>query len=213
MPYIITLLGAMRSMNKNEFLAALRAGLDGLPQGDIDNSVEYYSEMIDDRMEDGLTEQEAVAAVGELDAILQQILGDASLTQLVRVRAKRARALTAWEIILLILGSPIWLPLGLAAVAVALSLYIVAWAIIVSLYAVDLSLAAAWLGCWINIFICIAAANPTAAVFSFGIGLACAGLAVLSFFGFNQITKGLVTLSKKLMHKIKVSFIKKEAKA
>lgn len=199
----------MRSMNKNEFLAALRAGLDGLPQGDIDNYGEYYAEMIDDRVEDGLTEQEAVADIGELDAILQQILGDASLTQLVRVRAKRARALTAWEIILLILGSPIWLPLGITAIAVAIMLYIVAWALIVSLYAVDLSLAAAWLCLWVNIFICIAAANSGAAVFSFGIGLACAGLAVLSFFGFNQITKSLVALSKKLMHKIKVSFILK----
>lgn len=196
-------------MNKNEFLAALRAGLDGLPQGDIDNYGEYYAEMIDDRVEDGLTEQEAVADIGELDAILQQILGDASLTQLVRVRAKRARALTAWEIILLILGSPIWLPLGITAIAVAIILYIVAWALIVSLYAVDLSLAAAWLCLWVNIFICIAAANSGAAVFSFGIGLACAGLAVLSFFGFNQITKSLVALSKKLMHKIKVSFILK----
>lgn len=199
----------MRSMNKNEFLAALRAGLDGLPQGDIDNYGEYYAEMIDDRVEDGLTEQEAVADIGELDAILQQILGDASLTQLVRVRAKRARALTAWEIILLILGSPIWLPLGITAIAVAIMLYIVAWVLIVSLYAVDLSLAAVWLCLWVNIFICIAAANSGAAVFSFGIGLACAGLAVLSFFGFNQITKSLVALSKKLMHKIKVSFILK----
>lgn len=196
-------------MNKNEFLAALRAGLDGLPQGDIDNYGEYYAEMIDDRVEDGLTEQEAVADIGELDAILQQILGDASLTQLVRVRAKRARALTAWEIILLILGSPIWLPLGITAIAVAIMLYIVAWVLIVSLYAVDLSLAAVWLCLWVNIFICIAAANSGAAVFSFGIGLACAGLAVLSFFGFNQITKSLVALSKKLMHKIKVSFILK----
>lgn len=197
-------------MNKNEFLTALRAGLDGLPQGDIDNSVEYYAEMIDDRMEDGLTEQEAVAAVGDLDTIIRQILGDASLTTLVRVRAKRARALTAWEIILLILGSPIWLPLAITAVAVALMLYVVLWAIILSLYAVDLSLAAAWLCFWINIFMCIASGNPTAAVFSFGIGLACAGLAVLAFFGFNQVTKGLMSLSKKLMRKIKTGFIKKE---
>lgn len=197
-------------MNKNEFLTALRAGLDGLPQGDIENSVEYYAEMIDDRMEDGLTEQEAVAAVGDLDTIIRQILGDASLTTLVRVRAKRARALTAWEIILLILGSPIWLPLAITAVAVALMLYVVLWAIILSLYAVDLSLAAAWLCFWINIFICIAIGKPAAAVFSFGLGLACAGLAVLFFFGLNQVTKGLVSLSKKLMRKIKVSFIKKE---
>lgn len=39
-------------MNKQEFLGALRRGLLGLPEEDIENSVEFYSEMIDDRIDE-----------------------------------------------------------------------------------------------------------------------------------------------------------------
>ena len=49
-------------MNKQEFLSLLRRELSGLPQGDIEERVGFYAEMIDDRMEEGLTEEEAVEA-------------------------------------------------------------------------------------------------------------------------------------------------------
>ena len=56
-------------MLKQEFLAQLRDALCGLPQRDIDERLTFYSEMIDDRMEEGLSEEEAVAAVGSVDEI------------------------------------------------------------------------------------------------------------------------------------------------
>ena len=51
-------------MNKSEFLGALRKGLHGLPQDDIEERLAFYGEMIDDRTEEGLSEEEAVSAVG-----------------------------------------------------------------------------------------------------------------------------------------------------
>lgn len=59
-------------MRKEEFLTALRAGLTGLLPEGVEKLVEFCSEMIDDRMEDGLTEEEAVAAAGSLDELIQQ---------------------------------------------------------------------------------------------------------------------------------------------
>ena len=50
-------------MDKRTFLNSLREQLYGLSQSDIDKSLEYYSEMIDDRMEDGVSEEEAVGYV------------------------------------------------------------------------------------------------------------------------------------------------------
>ena len=47
------------------------------------------------------------------------------------------RRLQAWEIVLLALGLPVWLSLGLAALAVVLSLYVVVWSLDVSLWAVS----------------------------------------------------------------------------
>lgn len=59
-------------MRKEDFLTALRAGLTGLLPEGVEKLVEFCSEMIDDRMEDGLTEEEAVAAAGSLDELIQQ---------------------------------------------------------------------------------------------------------------------------------------------
>ena len=44
-------------MNKQEFLAGLRKGLSGLPQEDIEERLLFYSEMIDDRIEEGMEEE------------------------------------------------------------------------------------------------------------------------------------------------------------
>lgn len=43
-------------MTKGEFLHELRERLAALPEEDIDRTVYYYSEMIDDMTEDGKTE-------------------------------------------------------------------------------------------------------------------------------------------------------------
>ena len=95
-------------MNKQEFLGALRRGLLGLTEEDIENSVEFYSEMIDDRIDEGMSEDEAVADIGSANEVIQQILSEASLTKLVKRKVKKNRSLKGWEIVLLIAGSPVW---------------------------------------------------------------------------------------------------------
>ena len=67
-------------MNKYEFLAAVRERLDGLGKDDIDRSLDYYREMIDDRVEDGISEEKAIAALGSIDNIVADIRGEASAT-------------------------------------------------------------------------------------------------------------------------------------
>ena len=47
-------------MNKQQFLAALRARITGLPKADLERTLQYYREMIDDRVEEGVPEEEAV---------------------------------------------------------------------------------------------------------------------------------------------------------
>ena len=55
-------------MTKQEFLDRLEAGLAGT--GDGESVLEFYREMIADRMEDGMAEEEAVAQVGTVEEIL-----------------------------------------------------------------------------------------------------------------------------------------------
>lgn len=61
-------------MNKNEFLSALRERLAGVPAEDIERSVEYYSEAIDDRVEAGMSEAEAVEKLGSVEEAARSVL-------------------------------------------------------------------------------------------------------------------------------------------
>ena len=60
-------------MNKQEFLMRLSKGLSGLPKDDVEERLSFYSEMIDDRIEEGLSEDAAVSEIGDVDKIISQI--------------------------------------------------------------------------------------------------------------------------------------------
>lgn len=128
-------------MSKQEFLAELKARLSGLPQSDIEERLTFFGEMIDDRIEEGLAEEEAVSAIGTVDEVAGQIVAETPLTKLVKERVKSKRTLRAWEIVLLVLGSPIWLSVLIAVFAVIFAVYVVIWSVIISLWAILASLA------------------------------------------------------------------------
>ena len=43
-------------MNKQEYLESIRSRISAMPADDVNRFMDYYSEMIDDRVEDGLSE-------------------------------------------------------------------------------------------------------------------------------------------------------------
>ena len=63
-------------MTKQEFLEQLQNGLGALTESDARERLNFYSEMIDDRMEEGLSEQEAVAQIGDVNEIIASILDE-----------------------------------------------------------------------------------------------------------------------------------------
>lgn len=196
-------------MNKIEFLTVLRERLQGLPEEDINKSIDFYCEMIDDRVEDGMSEEEAVEALGNIEEIISQILSEVSLPKLVKEKVKPKRALKAWEIVLLVLGAPLWIPLLAAVILTVLAIYLSVWSVIISLYAVDLSVAVSGLAC-IGVAVALLFDGqfvPAGVVF--GTGLVCMGLAILLLFAFNLVTKGILWISKKVLLGIKGLFIGK----
>ena len=200
-------------MTKAEFIEALRGRLAGLPPEEAAERLSFYNEMITDRMEDGMPEEAAVAEIGPVEDVVNQIMSEIPLSALVRQKVKPKRALKAWEMVLLVLGSPVWLPLLIAAFAVAFSLYIVVWAVVVSLWAVVISLAAGVLWCLIAVFRYQHAGNPGGALFAGGAALICAGLAIALFIGCRKLTKGVVLLTKRIILGIKARIAGKEAAA
>ena len=191
-------------MNKTQFLLELDKMLSQLSETEKVDWLRFYSEMIEDRMEEGLSEEEAVAAIGTVRDIAAQITADQP--------AGTAKKRNPWMVLLLILGSPIWIAILASLFAVVLTLYISLWAIVISLWAVFASLAACGLaGVAGGIgFACGGHVLPGIALS--GAGLVCAGLAILLFFGCRAATKGTAILGKKIFILIKKCFRKKEGK-
>lgn len=197
-------------MNKQEFLAQLRRGLSGLPQDDIEERLTFYGEMIEDRKEEGLSEEEAVSAVGSVSEIVTQAVAETPLAKIAKERIRPKRRLSAGEIVLLVLGSPIWFSLGIAAVAVIFSFYISLWSVVVSLWAVFASLVACCVGGVLACVVLVIGSRGVSGVAMLAAGIVCAGLAIYLFYGCKAATDGILILTKKLAIWIKNCFIKKE---
>lgn len=197
-------------MSKKEFLSTLQKGLSGLPGDEIKERLNFYSEIIEDRMEEGLSEEEAVLAVGTVEEIVTQAVSEIPFTKIAKERIKPKRHLKVWEIVLLALGSPIWLSLGIAVGAVILALYVSLWSVIISLWAVFGSLGSCFLAGMIAGIIFISTENVFSGIAMIGIGIVCAGLSIFMFYGCKTSTKGILILTKKIAVWIKNLFIKKE---
>ncbi len=197
-------------MNKREFLDRLRAALDGLPQADIEECLIFYEEMIEDRIEAGLSEEEAVAAAGTVEEVVAQVKADASAEKSAEGRPAPRRQLKKRDILLIALGSPLWFPLALAALSVVFSLYVAVWAVIVSLWSVFAALIAGALSCLVfGIGTIIGGAVP-AGIALVGAALICAAASIFTFFGCLAITKHTVRLTRLCVLWIKRHTAKKE---
>lgn len=197
-------------MRKQEFLDRLRAELAGLPREDLEERLAFYDEMLSDRMEEGLPEEAAVAELGPVEAVVEQILADTPLPKLVREKMRRKGGLRGWEILLLVLGFPLWLPLLIAGFAVLLAVYVTIWAVIVSLWAAELSLAVGALGAVAMGVVLLCRGDGTRGLLCFAGALVLAGLSVFGFYGCKALTKGAAKLTKKIALGIKSLFLRKE---
>ncbi len=199
-------------MTKSEFLCELRKKLYGLPSHDIDERVNFYSEMIDDMMEEGLTEEEAVAKIGDPSKVAEGIIAETPFTRLIKEKIRPKREIKTWEIVLIVLGFPIWFSILVAAISVFFSLIAVIISVTASLWAVDVALGASTLGGVGAFFVFCISGNVLQGLFVLGGGLVCGGLSILMFFACDKITKWIFKLIKMTIIKIKSMFVKEKAK-
>ena len=94
-------------MSKDTFLHQLRIRLSQLPEAEIEKRLDYYSEIIEDMKEDGISEEEAVASFGDINAVAQQIMQDVPMATLVKTKVKPKKGWTATAIVIAIVGSPL----------------------------------------------------------------------------------------------------------
>ena len=125
-------------MNKADFLAAIRKKLSGLPKKEAEERLNFYSEMIDDRTEEGLSEDEATAAIGSVDVIAAGILAEVATEKREGREKIPPKSRQRLENVLLVLGAPVWFTLLVAALACVFSAYAVIWSLIAVLWAVEI---------------------------------------------------------------------------
>lgn len=170
-------------MNKQLFLNELSAALHTLPREERYRTLSYYDELIDDRMEDGQTEEEAVASLGDPEKVAREILGEEEPPVSTGTGRK------VWLIVLLVLGFPLWGSLLLAAVLLLVSVYILLFVPAFVLGVLSLSfLAGAIVGVVGTPFLVLDVGLLTgglgAGLFQVGTSVAMLGLAVLCALGF-----------------------------
>lgn len=196
-------------MTKQEFNEALRRRLAGLPPADIEATLEYYNEMIDDRVEEGLSEEEAVDALGSMEDIVNAVLAETPLPVLVRQRIRPRRTPGLLTILLLILGFPLWFPLLMAAAALLFAGYAVLWSLVLSLWALDLGLVVS------GVSGIVAAAvglfhGGERGMLLLGGALVCFGLAIVAFLGGIYAVRGAIALGKLVLLGVKRCIFGKE---
>ena len=111
----------------------LNKKLRKIPKEELAERLSFYSEIIDDRMEEGLSEEEAVLSVGDVDKIAAEIIAELGIET--KKEKKSAEPLRPWEIALVIIGSPLWAPLLLAFFIITWSLIAVMWSVEIVFFA------------------------------------------------------------------------------
>lgn len=192
-------------MNKETFLNNLRESLKQYSSEETEKSIDYYSEIIDDRVEDGMNEEDVVASFGSVDDIANKIIDELSLSTLVKCKAKD-KSIPNWAIVLLVIGAPLWFSLAMAAFAIVFAIFVVIWSVSIAFWSVMLALAVATIATiFVAIVFCFGHSLLSIVGF-FGAAVLLAGLTIFSFLVAFYITKGIVVLSKSIIRGIKKLF-------
>ena len=201
-------------MTRTEFLDELKNLIKDYPAEETEKSIEYYGEMIDDRIEDGMSEEEAVKSLGDVKDIAKEIEIEMPMKTIVKkkVKEKKEENIPVWVILLLIFGFPVWAPLLLALGVCAFSLYIALWSVVLALWAVDVALFLAVIAGLLAIGITMIKGSMLSAIIYFGATLVLIGLALLGLIGCFYASKGLAALFAAIFKSIKKKLVSKNEK-
>ena len=199
-------------MRKQDFIKELRLNLSFLPKEEIDDRISFYSELIDDKIEEGVKEEDAIKSIGSIDEIINQIIDEMPLSKIAKDKIKQKRKLSGLEIALIIVGSPIWLSLLLSLIAVLFSLYIIGWSIVISIWAILISLIAVLVAGIVLTIISLFSNIYIVALSYLGATLVILGLTILMHNVCKIITRLYIKLTKLIVLSIKKKMLKRGEK-
>ncbi len=161
------------TMTKTEFLKKLAKALSDLESDEREKFLSYYREIIEDRIENGLTEIDAVAEMENITIIAERILNDVSAIEIPKIKH---HPLT---LVFVIISFPLWGSINIAL-----------------LITICLFLFGGFVSC-LSFFAFIFKEQATAFMF-LGVGLMGLGFGVFMLIAFIALSKGI----KHVLHNI-----------
>ena len=124
-------------MNKTDFMLQLNNALHKahVPQNEARDAVQFYAECVDERVEDGATEAEAIEGLGSIDSIVESVVAD--LPKAARGIGRLDSGNKALKVILLVLTFPVWGSILVSLALVAAALIAVLWSLLAAAAAVS----------------------------------------------------------------------------
>ncbi|MFA5421988.1 MAG: DUF1700 domain-containing protein [Bacilli bacterium] len=201
-------------MKKKEFLDNLRREIRNLPYDEVEKTITYYEEIISDRMEDGATEDDAVASLGSPEAIARDLLANQPFSTIIKRKVEDFKNRPNSEnnaalIIILVLLFPFWFPLVMSLLGVIISLFAAVGSLIVAIWAISIAIGASGIALFAASFVAFATSQVATGFFSIGVGFALIGLSILAVILSIYATKGIIKLLDLLIHSIKKMFFRR----
>lgn len=172
-------------MTRNEFISSLSARLNSIPEAEKNKALDWYSELICDRMEE-MPEADAVSGIGSVDEIADEILSQyrqnttavhsSDGTEPQSRRSPDKGVNTALVIFAAVVLSPIWLPLLITGLSLALVAVLLVWCAVVTVGVMLVSAAAVGAVGLVYGFWALFVINPAYGLLVLGTALVAAGL-------------------------------------
>lgn len=195
-------------MTRAEYLSRLESLLSCLPEGQRAESVAFYDEMILDRMEEGMGEEEAVATLDAPGVVAEAILDDLPAVPRAMAKTRRKSRVLLW--VLLILGFPVWGALLAAAGITVLSFYAVVWIFVAVVWGLAVMLV---LACpvFLLLSVCgVVTGYPAYTLVQFGAALAALGIGLLLMRLAFELTRGVALLSAAVVRRAASPFVRRD---
>lgn len=192
-------------MNKVEFLNQIENNLKEFKEEETKEIINYYDEIIADKIEAGLSETEAVRSLGNVSDITNEIKVNIVMN---RSDKKSTNALKNFLIILGIASTPILLPLGIVFAILFITLFIVLFALVFSFGASGIAVIIAIITQ--SVVTVITTGEIGAFFIQLGLGLAAGSILLLLTIELFKLTKFLLNKTNKLFSKVIKKRLRKE---
>lgn len=169
-------------MTKKEYIKKLRRALFRFDEADKKKTIDYYSEMIDDAMEDGKSEAQAVSEMDDVEAVIEKLSAENEI--------KPRQKMSKWVIAFLIIGFPLWFSILIAVGSCVLAVYLTIWSILISLIAVIIVFCAMAIAGLVMLVV-LFSVNAPSALFIFGACLICAAIGFALIYPVSMLVAGV----------------------